>query len=107
MCPDGDSRRAFKTMIDCSAAGQTEELPVDRLIAQVAADGKIAHVQVNDPNRRAPGRATWRSRPSWRRSSAAATKACWRSSPSTTCRTHGRGGVGIAYLRGVAGGRPP
>lgn len=49
---------AFRTMIDCSAAGQTEEIPVDRLIAQWLPTGKIAHVQVNDPNRRAPGQGS-------------------------------------------------
>lgn len=46
---------AFKTMIDCSAAGQTEAIPVHELIAKWLPTGKIAHVQVNDPNRRAPG----------------------------------------------------
>jgi sugar phosphate isomerase/epimerase len=46
---------AFKTMIDCSAAGQTEALPVHELIARWLPTGKIGHVQVNDPNRRAPG----------------------------------------------------
>ena len=46
---------AFKTMIDCSAAGQTEELPVHELIAHWLPTGKIGHVQVNDPNRRSPG----------------------------------------------------
>jgi sugar phosphate isomerase/epimerase len=45
----------FKTMIDCSAAGQTETLPVHELIAQWLPTGKIGHIQVNDPNRRAPG----------------------------------------------------
>ncbi|HEX4325935.1 MAG TPA: sugar phosphate isomerase/epimerase family protein [Burkholderiales bacterium] len=46
---------SFKTMIDCSAAGQTEALPVHELIARWLPTGKIGHVQVNDPNRRAPG----------------------------------------------------
>jgi sugar phosphate isomerase/epimerase len=46
---------AFKTMIDCSAAGQTEALRVHELIAHWLPTGKIGHVQVNDPNRRAPG----------------------------------------------------
>jgi sugar phosphate isomerase/epimerase len=46
---------AFKTMIDCSAAGQTEDLPVHELIAKWLPTGKIGHVQVNDPNRRSPG----------------------------------------------------
>ena len=46
---------SFKTMIDCSAAGQTESLPVHALITRWLPTGKIGHVQVNDPNRRAPG----------------------------------------------------
>jgi len=46
---------AFKTMIDCSAAGQAESEPVDALMARWMPSGHIAHVQVNDPNRRGPG----------------------------------------------------
>ena len=46
---------AFKTMIDCSAAGQTESEPVAELMARWMPTGRIGHVQVNDPNRRGPG----------------------------------------------------
>lgn len=46
---------AFRTMIDCSAAGQMEAEPVPELIARWWPTGKLAHVQVNDPNRRGPG----------------------------------------------------
>jgi sugar phosphate isomerase/epimerase len=46
---------AFKTMIDCSAAGQAEAEPVAELFKRWWPSGKIAHVQVNDPNRRGPG----------------------------------------------------
>ncbi|MEO7393212.1 MAG: sugar phosphate isomerase/epimerase family protein [Ramlibacter sp.] len=46
---------ALKTMIDCSAAGQTEVRAVEVLMAQWMPSGHIAHVQVNDPNRRGPG----------------------------------------------------
>jgi D-psicose/D-tagatose/L-ribulose 3-epimerase len=46
---------AFKTMIDCSAAGQAEAQTVAQLMAQWMPTGRIAHVQVNDPNRRGPG----------------------------------------------------
>jgi D-psicose/D-tagatose/L-ribulose 3-epimerase len=46
---------ALQTMIDCSAAGQTEAEPVDALMARWMPGGHIAHVQVNDPNRRGPG----------------------------------------------------
>ena len=46
---------ALRTMIDCSAAGQAEAEPVDALMARWMPGGRIAHVQVNDPNRRGPG----------------------------------------------------
>ena len=46
---------AFKTMVDCSAAGQAEQEPVHELMARWIPPGHIAHVQVNDPNRRGPG----------------------------------------------------
>src|SRR5665213_2854712 len=45
----------LRTMIDCSAAGLTETLPVPALIDDWLPTGLIAHVQVNDPNRRGPG----------------------------------------------------
>jgi len=45
----------LKTMIDCSAAAQTESQAVAALMAQWIPTGRIAHVQVNDPNRRGPG----------------------------------------------------
>lgn len=46
---------ALRTMIDCSAAGQTEDLSVDELIVKWLPRGVIGHIQVNDPNRRGPG----------------------------------------------------
>jgi sugar phosphate isomerase/epimerase len=46
---------ALRTMIDCSAAGQTEDLPVDELMTKWLPRGVIGHIQVNDPNRRGPG----------------------------------------------------
>ena len=46
---------AVKTMIDCSAAGHEEREPIERLMARWMPTGHIAHVQVNDPNRRGPG----------------------------------------------------
>ena len=45
----------LKTMVDCSAAGRTEDVPVHELMARWMPAGVIAHVQVNDPNRRGPG----------------------------------------------------
>lgn len=53
----------LKTMIDCSAAGQSEAQPVDSLMAQWMPTGHIAHVQVNDPNRRGPGQGEMRFAP--------------------------------------------
>lgn len=46
---------AFRTMIDCSAAGLTEEESVPALIERWLPSGLIAHIQVNDPNRKGPG----------------------------------------------------
>lgn len=46
---------AFKTMIDCCAAGKAEAEPVAELVARWWPTGKLAHVQLNDPNHRGPG----------------------------------------------------
>jgi sugar phosphate isomerase/epimerase len=45
----------LRTMIDCSAAGLTESASIPSLIERWLPTGLIAHVQVNDPNRRGPG----------------------------------------------------
>jgi D-psicose/D-tagatose/L-ribulose 3-epimerase len=45
----------LRTMIDCSAAGLTETDSIAALIERWLPTGLIAHVQVNDPNRRGPG----------------------------------------------------
>jgi sugar phosphate isomerase/epimerase len=45
----------LRTMIDCSAAGLTETESIPSLIDRWLPTGLIAHVQVNDPNRRGPG----------------------------------------------------
>jgi D-psicose/D-tagatose/L-ribulose 3-epimerase len=45
----------LRTMIDCSAAGLTETESIASLIDRWLPTGLIAHVQVNDPNRRGPG----------------------------------------------------
>lgn len=42
-------------MIDTSAAALTEDMPVPDLIRHWLPSGHIAHIQVNDSNRRAPG----------------------------------------------------
>ncbi len=54
---------AFKTMIDCSAAGQVESEDVADLMRRWMPSGRIAHVQVNDPNRRGPGQGAMRFAP--------------------------------------------
>lgn len=54
---------ALKTMIDCSAAGQMEQQPVDALVRQWMPSGHVAHVQVNDPNRRGPGQGAMKFAP--------------------------------------------
>lgn len=46
---------AFRTMIDTSAAGLTEDVPVADLIRQWVPSGLIGHIQLNDTNRGAPG----------------------------------------------------
>ncbi|MBL8386058.1 MAG: sugar phosphate isomerase/epimerase [Burkholderiales bacterium] len=45
----------LRTMIDTSSAGVSEAEPVADLIRRWMPTGLVAHVQVNDPNRRAPG----------------------------------------------------
>jgi sugar phosphate isomerase/epimerase len=53
----------LRTMVDCSAAGLTETDPVPALIDQWLPTGLIAHVQVNDPNRRGPGQGEMKFAP--------------------------------------------
>lgn len=53
----------LRTMIDCSAAGLTEVESVPALIDRWMPTGLIGHVQVNDPNRRAPGQGDMRFGP--------------------------------------------
>jgi sugar phosphate isomerase/epimerase len=53
----------LRTMIDCSAAGQTEAEPVPALIDRWLPTGLIAHLQVNDPNRRGPGQGEMKFAP--------------------------------------------
>lgn len=50
----------LRTMIDCSAASVMEEQPVADLIDQWMPSGHIAHIQVNDENRRGPGQGETR-----------------------------------------------
>jgi sugar phosphate isomerase/epimerase len=47
--------RAVRSMLDCSAAGRMESAPLAALVDRWLPSGMIAHVQVNDRNRRGPG----------------------------------------------------
>src|SRR5882724_59865 len=53
----------LRTMIDCSAAGQTETDTIPALIDRWLPTGLIAHLQVNDPNRRGPGQGDMKFAP--------------------------------------------
>lgn len=46
---------ALRTMLDCSAAGRVEKASLAQLVERWVPKGLIAHVQVNDRNRRGPG----------------------------------------------------
>jgi D-psicose/D-tagatose/L-ribulose 3-epimerase len=53
----------LRTMIDCSAAGLTETCSIPSLIDRWLPTGLMAHVQVNDPNRRGPGQGGMKFEP--------------------------------------------
>ncbi|MBI2749604.1 MAG: sugar phosphate isomerase/epimerase [Burkholderiales bacterium] len=55
--------RAVRTMLDCSAAGRMETAPLAALVDRWLPPGMIAHVQVNDRNRRGPGQGEQRFAP--------------------------------------------
>jgi len=54
---------SVRTMLDCSAAGRMEKEPLGALIERWVPKGMIAHVQVNDRNRRGPGQGEQRFAP--------------------------------------------
>jgi len=54
---------ALRTMIDTSAAGHMEAEPVAELIRRWMPTGLVAHVQLNDRNRRGPGEGADRFAP--------------------------------------------
>jgi len=55
--------RSVRTMLDCSSAGRMEKDPLPALIDKYLTKGLIAHVQVNDRNRRGPGQGEQRFAP--------------------------------------------
>jgi sugar phosphate isomerase/epimerase len=46
---------ALRAMIDCSAAGRAEAVPVADLIRREGTGGEVAHIHLNDTNRGGPG----------------------------------------------------
>ena len=54
---------AVRSMLDCSSAGRMEKDPVQTLVDRWLPKGVIAHVQVNDRNRRGPGQGEQRFAP--------------------------------------------
>ena len=52
---DAIGNPALRTMVDCAAAGRMEPEPLSAVIDRWLPTGRIAHIQVNDPNRRGPG----------------------------------------------------
>jgi sugar phosphate isomerase/epimerase len=54
---------AVKSMLDCSSAGRMEREPLNALVERWLPKGLIAHVQVNDRNRRGPGQGEQRFAP--------------------------------------------
>jgi sugar phosphate isomerase/epimerase len=55
--------RALRSMLDCSSAGRMESAPLPALVDKWLPKGMIAHVQLNDRNRRGPGQGEQRFAP--------------------------------------------
>lgn len=53
----------LRTMIDTCAAAQAETMPITALIEAWLPTGRIAHIHLNDPNRKAPGQGDLRFGP--------------------------------------------
>jgi len=53
----------LRSMLDCSSAARAETAPLDALVDAWLPGGTIAHVQVNDRNRRGPGQGEQRFAP--------------------------------------------
>jgi D-psicose/D-tagatose/L-ribulose 3-epimerase len=54
---------AVRIMLDCSSAGRMEKEPLGALVERWLPRGLLAHVQVNDRNRRGPGQGEQRFAP--------------------------------------------
>ena len=59
----GINSKAVRSMLDCSAAGLTENESLAALVERWLPQGIIAHVQVNDRNRQGPGQGEQRFAP--------------------------------------------
>jgi len=53
----------LRSMLDCSSAGRMESAPLPELVERWLPRGMIAHVQLNDRNRRGPGQGEQRFAP--------------------------------------------
>jgi sugar phosphate isomerase/epimerase len=60
---DAIGSKALRTMLDTSSAGQAEQEPLPLVLDRGLASGHIAHVQLNDRNRRGPGEGADRFAP--------------------------------------------
>jgi sugar phosphate isomerase/epimerase len=60
---DAINSPSVKSMLDCSSAGRMEKEPLPALVDRWLPKGIIAHVQVNDRNRRGPGQGEQRFAP--------------------------------------------
>jgi sugar phosphate isomerase/epimerase len=54
---------ALRTMIDTCAAARSERAPLPELIARWLPSGRVAHIHLNDPDRRGPGQGELRFGP--------------------------------------------
>jgi sugar phosphate isomerase/epimerase len=54
---------ALRTMIDTRAAARSEGAPLPELIARWLPTGRVAHIHLNDPDRRGPGQGELRFGP--------------------------------------------
>jgi sugar phosphate isomerase/epimerase len=89
-------------MLDCSSAGRMEKEPPGALLARWLPKGLIAHVQVNDRNRRGPGQGEQRFAPVF----AALKKHAYRGDVAVEPFDYVPDGPGaaaraIGYLRGI------
>jgi sugar phosphate isomerase/epimerase len=60
---EGIGSASVRSMLDCSAAGRMEKEPLGALVERWLPRGMIAHVQLNDRNRRGPGQGEQRFAP--------------------------------------------